>query len=113
MVKAGAEQMATLNVNTRYLDDSVVKYAKHLTRTLPDALSSCLFLSTGSVQYDNTWVALHCREGPAVVKAQFIVCVYWFNNFVSVLTFNVMFWGTCQHISHVQYNVLQSIMVGT
>ena len=49
VVKAGAEQMATLNINSRYLDDLAVKYAKHLTRTLPEDLSCCLFFSSGWV----------------------------------------------------------------
>lgn len=49
VVKAGVEQMATLNINSRYLDDLAVKYAKHLTKTLPDNLSCCLFFSSGWV----------------------------------------------------------------
>lgn len=47
VVEAGTKQMATLNINTRYLDSLAVKYAKHLTRTLPDELSCCLFFSSG------------------------------------------------------------------
>ncbi|MCP5047511.1 MAG: aminotransferase class III-fold pyridoxal phosphate-dependent enzyme [bacterium] len=48
VVKAGQEQMETLNTNTRYLHDNIVNYAQQLTATLPDPLSVCFFFNSGS-----------------------------------------------------------------
>ena len=48
VVKAGIEQMAVLNTNTRYLHDSLTRYARRLAATLPDPLGVCFFVCTGS-----------------------------------------------------------------
>ena len=40
--------MALLNTNTRYLHDSIVEYAEALTATLPEPLSVCFFVNSGS-----------------------------------------------------------------
>jgi 4-aminobutyrate aminotransferase-like enzyme/Ser/Thr protein kinase RdoA (MazF antagonist) len=48
VVRAGAEQMARLNTNTRYLSDLVVEYAERLCATLPAPLDTCLFVNSGS-----------------------------------------------------------------
>ena len=48
VVKAGQDQMATLNTNTRYLNDLIVEYAGRLISTLPDSLSVCFFVNSGS-----------------------------------------------------------------
>ncbi|GAC1616624.1 MAG: aminotransferase class III-fold pyridoxal phosphate-dependent enzyme [Ktedonobacteraceae bacterium] len=48
VVKAGQEQMAVLNTNTRYLHDDLVRYAERLCATLPAALSVCFFVCSGS-----------------------------------------------------------------
>ncbi|HEY3580631.1 MAG TPA: aminotransferase class III-fold pyridoxal phosphate-dependent enzyme [Pyrinomonadaceae bacterium] len=48
VVAAGVEQMRILNTNTRYLHDLIVRYAERLTATLPDALSVCYFVNSGS-----------------------------------------------------------------
>jgi 4-aminobutyrate aminotransferase-like enzyme/Ser/Thr protein kinase RdoA (MazF antagonist) len=48
VVKAGQEQMALLNTNTRYLHDLINRYAEHLTGTLPAPLSVCFFVNSGS-----------------------------------------------------------------
>ena len=48
VVKAGIEQMAVLNTNTRYLHDSLTEYARRLAGTLPDPLGVCFFVCTGS-----------------------------------------------------------------
>jgi 4-aminobutyrate aminotransferase-like enzyme/Ser/Thr protein kinase RdoA (MazF antagonist) len=48
VVAAGAAQMAVLNTNTRYLHDTVLEYARRLTQTLPDPLSVCFFVNSGS-----------------------------------------------------------------
>jgi 4-aminobutyrate aminotransferase-like enzyme/Ser/Thr protein kinase RdoA (MazF antagonist) len=48
VVRAGARQMAILNTNTRYLHPSIVRYAERLTATLPEPLSVCFFVCSGS-----------------------------------------------------------------
>ena len=48
VVKAGQDQMALLNTNTRYLSDLITRYAERLTATLPAPLSVCFFVNSGS-----------------------------------------------------------------
>lgn len=48
VVAAGQQQMALLNTNTRYLSDLIIRYAERLTATLPEALSVCYFVNSGS-----------------------------------------------------------------
>lgn len=48
VVEAGRLQMAELNTNTRYLHDAIVEYAMRLTATLPEPLSVCYFVNSGS-----------------------------------------------------------------
>lgn len=52
VVKACHEQMATLNTNSRFLYDNIVKYAQRLTSKLPPQLSQCHFVCTGSEAND-------------------------------------------------------------
>ena len=48
VVASGARQMGVLNTNTRYLHDELVRYAARLTETLPDPLSVCFLVCSGS-----------------------------------------------------------------
>ncbi|MGE0126473.1 MAG: aminotransferase class III-fold pyridoxal phosphate-dependent enzyme [Blastocatellales bacterium] len=48
VVKAGQEQMAVLNTNTRYLHDLINRYAERLRATLPDPLNVCFFVNSAS-----------------------------------------------------------------
>jgi len=48
VVRAGQEQMAVLNTNTRYLHDNLVRYTRRLCETLPEPLSVCFFVCSGS-----------------------------------------------------------------
>jgi|SRR5579859_2032682 len=48
VVKAGQEQLAVLNTNTRYLHDHLVRYAERLCATLPEPLRICFFVCSGS-----------------------------------------------------------------
>ena len=48
VVAAAQEQMAILNTNTRYLHETIVAYAEALTATLPEPLSVCFFVNSGS-----------------------------------------------------------------
>ncbi|HEX5152688.1 MAG TPA: aminotransferase class III-fold pyridoxal phosphate-dependent enzyme [Parafilimonas sp.] len=52
VVKRMQQQIATLNTNTRYLNDNIVEYAKRLTATLPSSLSVCYFTNSGSEAND-------------------------------------------------------------
>ncbi len=48
VVDAGQRQMAVLNTNTRYLHESIGRYAERLCDTLPDPLRVCFFVNSGS-----------------------------------------------------------------
>src|SRR5687767_4497309 len=48
VVAAGQKQMELLNTNTRYLGDLILEYAANLTATLPESLSVCFFVNSGS-----------------------------------------------------------------
>jgi 4-aminobutyrate aminotransferase-like enzyme len=48
VVRAAVEQLALLNTNTRYLHESLEKYAQALTATLPEPLRVCFFVNSGS-----------------------------------------------------------------
>jgi len=52
VVKAMQKQIATLNTNTRYLNDAMMDYAKALTAKLPAKLSVCYFTNSGSEAND-------------------------------------------------------------
>ena len=48
VVQAISEQASTLNTNTRYLHDSILRYAERLVDTMPPPLSVCYFVNSGS-----------------------------------------------------------------
>ena len=48
VVAAGQKQMELLNTNTRYLNETILEYATNLTATLPESLSICFFVNSGS-----------------------------------------------------------------
>jgi 4-aminobutyrate aminotransferase-like enzyme/Ser/Thr protein kinase RdoA (MazF antagonist) len=48
IVKAAQRQLAVLNTNTRYLHDTITEYAQRLSDTLPDSLSVCFLVNSGS-----------------------------------------------------------------
>ncbi len=52
VVRAGQQQMGVLNTNTRYLHDNIIEYARRLTATLPEPLSVCFFVNSGSEAND-------------------------------------------------------------
>ncbi|WP_433778215.1 aminotransferase class III-fold pyridoxal phosphate-dependent enzyme [Flavobacterium anhuiense] len=52
VVKKMQHQIATLNTNTRYLNDAITDYAQRLTATLPEKLSVCYFVNSGSEAND-------------------------------------------------------------
>ncbi len=52
VVNAAAQQMAVLNTNTRYLHAYLARYAERLASLLPDPLSVCYFVNSGSAAND-------------------------------------------------------------
>lgn len=52
VVRQMQKQIATLNTNSRYLNDNIIEYAKRLTATLPPSLSVCYFVNSGSEAND-------------------------------------------------------------
>ena len=52
VVEAATSQYKKLNTNTRYLDETIVNYAKALTSKLPDGLDVCFFTNSGSEAND-------------------------------------------------------------
>jgi len=48
VVAAGQQQMAKLNTNTRYLHDNIINFSEKLLATMPDKLSVCMFVNSGS-----------------------------------------------------------------
>ena len=52
VLEATIIQSKKLNTNTRYLDDTIVNYAKALTAKLPDSLNICFFTNSGSESND-------------------------------------------------------------
>lgn len=52
VVRAGQEQMARLNTNTRYLSDALIEYARRLVATFPEPLAVCYVVNSGSEAND-------------------------------------------------------------
>lgn len=48
VIEAACRQMAVLNTNTRYLHDTINRYAEALCATLPEPLSVCFFVNSAS-----------------------------------------------------------------
>lgn len=48
VVAAAQDQIAILNSNTRYLHETILSYAEALSATLPEPLSVCFFVNSGS-----------------------------------------------------------------
>lgn len=52
VVRAGQEQMALLSTNSRFLHDDLVICARRLTSLLPEPLSVCFLVNSGSEAND-------------------------------------------------------------
>ena len=70
VVRAAREQMAVLNTNTRYLHENIARFAERLSATLPDPLSVCFFVCSGSEANE-----LALRLALAHTKGLDIICV--------------------------------------
>ena len=70
VVRAAQRQVQVLNTNTRYLHDEVLRYAERVVATLPDPLSVCFFVNSGSEAND-----LALRLVRAATAAHDVICV--------------------------------------
>ena len=71
VVEAVARQMASLNVNTRYLYDNVYTYAERLLATMPGELSNIVFTCTGSESVDLALrIARNVTGGTGLIATQ-------------------------------------------
>ncbi|RZB40958.1 alanine--glyoxylate aminotransferase 2-like, partial [Asbolus verrucosus] len=52
VVQAGCQQMSVLNTNNRFLHDNIVLCARRIISTMPDKLSVCYFVNSGSEAND-------------------------------------------------------------
>ena len=71
VVAAASDQLATLNTNSRYLQDAPVKLAERLLGTLPDRFDRVLLVNSGSEANDLAWrIARHAtgRSGGIVTE---------------------------------------------
>ena len=60
VVRAASTQLATLNTNSRYLQEAPVELAERLTATLPERLDRVLLVNSGSEANDLAWrIARH------------------------------------------------------
>ena len=64
VVDAVCSQLATLNTNSRYLQEAPVELAERLLATLPDRLDRVLLVNSGSEANDLAWrIARHATGG--------------------------------------------------
>ena len=52
MVAAGCRQMGTISTNNRFLHDELVKCAQNLVERMPEELTVCYFVNSGSEAND-------------------------------------------------------------
>lgn len=52
VVEAGRNQMSLISTNNRYLHDALVVLAERLVKTMPEPLSVCFFVNSGSEAND-------------------------------------------------------------
>ena len=63
VVRAAQDQLGLLNTNTRYLHDTVVRYAERLTALMPEPLHVCFFVNSGSEANDLALRMARTRAG--------------------------------------------------
>ncbi len=82
VVEAGQRQMAVLNTNTRYLHDTLVRYAERLCATLPEPLRVCYFVNSGSEANE---LALRLARGRAGSRNTIVVDGAYHGNTTSLV----------------------------
>jgi 4-aminobutyrate aminotransferase-like enzyme/aminoglycoside phosphotransferase (APT) family kinase protein len=72
VVDAVCRQLATLNTNTRYLQDAPVELAERLLATLPDRFDRVLLVNSGSEANDLAWrIARHATGASGGIATSF------------------------------------------
>ncbi|MDA0327380.1 MAG: aminotransferase class III-fold pyridoxal phosphate-dependent enzyme [Gemmatimonadetes bacterium] len=69
VVRAGQRQMGVLNTNTRYLHEAVLEYGERLSALLPEPLSVCFFVNSGSEANELALRMARARSGGSGVVA--------------------------------------------
>lgn len=72
VVEAGRNQMSLISTNNRYLHDEIVILAERLVKTLPEPLSVCFFVNSGSEANDLALrlARIHTRRNDVVIQEQ-------------------------------------------
>ena len=63
VIEASTRQMGLLNTNTRYLNRNITTYCKKLLNTLPDPLSVCFLVNSGSEANELAFRMAHATTG--------------------------------------------------
>lgn len=82
VVKAGQEQMAVLNTNTRYLHSKLAQYLERLCATLPEPLRVCFLTCSGSEANE---LALRLARAHTKSKDTIVVDVGYHGNTTSLI----------------------------
>tara|TARA_B000000460_G_scaffold222410_1_gene175004 strand:+ start:1018 stop:2307 length:1290 start_codon:yes stop_codon:yes gene_type:complete len=82
VVKAAQDQYEKLNTNTRYLDETIVQYAKSLTSRLPNGLDVCFFTNSGSEAND---LALRIARSITQSKETIVLDAAYHGNLTSLI----------------------------
>ncbi len=82
VVRAGQEQMAVLNTNTRYLHENLARYAERLRATLPDPLRVCFFVCSGSEANE---LALRLARAHTQRKEMIVIAAGYHGNTTSLV----------------------------
>ena len=99
VVDAVTTQLATLNTNSRYLQEAPVELAERLLGTLPDRFDRVLLVNSGSEANDLAWrIARHATGGSGGIATS------WAYHGVTEATFafSPESWGTTERPAHMR-----------
>lgn len=82
VVAAGQRQMATLNTNTRYLNQHAIEYARALASTFPDPLNVVFFVNSGSEAND---LALRLARAHTKAKGMIVLDHAYHGHITSII----------------------------
>ncbi len=82
VVAAAREQLGVLNTNTRYLHDHILQYARRITATLPEPLSVCYVVNSGSEANE---LALRLARAYTGVKDMLVMEASYHGNTTSLI----------------------------
>lgn len=82
VVEAGSKQMATLNTNTRYLNQNAIEYARALASTMPDPLNVVFFVNSGSEAND---LALRLAQAHTKSKGMIVLDQAYHGHVTSII----------------------------